>query len=58
LIGKTFQFLSTYGSETLRIPSNRELSGQGFADREEAQDEFDSDPCVPDLAAPNPDGNG
>lgn len=57
-IGKSFRFLSTYGNEPLRIPPDRELSGQGFADREETQYKFDSDPGVPDLAALDPDGNG
>jgi hypothetical protein len=31
---------------------------EDFADREEAQGEFDSDPGAPDLAALDPDGNG
>ena len=50
--------MSTYGNEPLRIPPDRELSGQGFADREVTQYKFDSDPGVPDLAALDPDGNG
>ncbi len=54
---ETFRFLSTHGSEPLRIPPDRELSGQGFADQKETQDKFYFDPGVPDLAALDPDGN-
>ena len=38
--------------------SEESLVCEDFANREEAQDEFDSDPGAPDLAALDPDGNG
>jgi hypothetical protein len=37
--------------------SEESLVCEDFADREEAQDEFDSDPGAPDLAALDPDGD-
>jgi hypothetical protein len=40
------------------VQSEESLVCEDFADREEAQDEFDSDPGAPDLAALDPDGNG
>ena len=38
--------------------SEEGLVCEDIADREEAQDEFDSDPGAPDLAALDPDGDG
>jgi hypothetical protein len=38
--------------------SEEGLVCEDFADREEAQDEFDSDPGAPDLAALDPDDDG
>ena len=40
------------------VQSEESLVCEDFADREEAQDEFDSDPGAPDLAALDPDGDG
>jgi hypothetical protein len=40
------------------VQSEESLVCEDFADREEAQDKFDSDPGAPDLAALDPDGDG
>lgn len=40
------------------VQSEESLVCEDFADREEAQEEFDSDPGAPDLAALDPDSDG